>query len=75
MKVMEENGNLWKFFKVINFALETSGKIIFWFIQEPWMYFIVKSRNFQVFCIVKVMTFAKFVQKKIYTNILLPDIC
>ena len=32
----------------------------FWFIQEPWIYWLVKSQNFQIFYI---MTFSKFAQE------------
>ena len=38
-------------------------KIKFWFIQEPWIYFLVKSRNSQIFYITNIMTFSKFAQK------------
>ena len=38
-------------------------KIKFWFIQEPWIYFLVKSRNSQIFYITNIMTFSKFAQE------------
>ena len=51
------------FLKVITFALETSGKIQFWFIQERWIYFLVKNRNSEIFFSPNIMTFDKFAEK------------
>ena len=51
------------FLKVITFALETSGKIQFWFIQERWIYFLVKNRNSEIFFSPNIMTFDKLAQK------------
>ena len=51
------------FENVITFALETSGKTKFWFMQEPWMYFLVNSRNSQIFYVINIMTLSKFAQK------------
>ena len=51
------------FLKVITFALETSGKIQFWFIQERWIYFLVKNRNSEIFFSPNIMAFDKFAQK------------
>ena len=38
-------------------------KIKFWFIQEPWMYFLVKSQNSRISYIINIMTFSKFDQE------------
>ena len=57
------SNNLWTFLKVIAFALETSGKIQFWFIQERWIYFLVKNRNSEIFFSLNIMAFDKFAQK------------
>ena len=38
-------------------------KIKFWFIQESWIYILVKSRNSQIFYITNIMTFSKFAQE------------
>ena len=46
-------------------------KIKFWFIQEPWIYFLVKSRNCEIFYITNIMTFSKFAQKNTFTCYLL----
>ena len=51
------------FENVITFAVETSGKTKFWFMQEPWMYFLVNSRNSQIFYVINIMTLSKFAQK------------
>ena len=57
------SNNLWTFLKVIAFSLETSGKIQFWFIQERWIYFLVKNRNSEIFFSPNIMTFDKLAQK------------
>ena len=57
-KVLKGNYNLWTFLK----SLETSGKNQI-LIKEPWMYVFVKSRNFEIFSINKIMTLSKFARK------------
>ena len=42
---------------------KTQGKIIFRFIQEPWICLLVKSRNSQIFYIINIMDFSKIAQE------------
>ena len=35
----------------------------FWFIQEPWIYFLVKNQNSQIFYITNIMTHSQFSQE------------
>ena len=42
---------------------KTQEKIKFRFIQEPWIYWLVKSRNPQIFHIINIMNFSKFAQE------------
>ena len=42
---------------------KTWEKIKFQFSQEPWIYILLKSRNFQIFYIINIMNFNKFVQE------------
>ena len=60
MKVKEGNNNLGTCLK----HWKPQEKIKCWFVQEPWMYFFVKSRNPQIFYIIKIIfIFSKFAQK------------
>ena len=60
MKVIEGNNNLGIFLK----HWKPQEKIKCWFIQEPWMYFFVKSQNSQILYIIKIIfIFSKFAQK------------
>ena len=45
---------------------KTNEKIKFRFIQEPWIYLLVKSRNSQTFYIINIMNFSKFAQEYFY---------
>ena len=51
-----------KFF-YCNRIWKTQEKIKFRFIQEPWIYWLVKSRNPQIFHIINIMNFSKFAQE------------
>ena len=51
------------FLKLLPLLWKPQEKIKFWFIQESWMYFFVKSWNSQIFYIIKIMIFSKFAQK------------
>ena len=42
---------------------KTREKFKFWFIQKPWIYVLVKSRNSQIIYIINIMTFSKFAQE------------
>ena len=51
------------FKKSLPLLWKPQGKIKFLFIQEPWIYFPVKSRNSQIFYITNIITFSKFAQE------------
>ena len=58
----EEKGRV-KIFFYYKRIWKIEEKIKFWFIQKPWIYLLVKSRNPQILYIINIMNFSKFVQK------------